>query len=157
MATTPLVRFAGVRKSFDGRTDVVRDLSLDVAPGEFLTLLGPSGSGKTTALMMLAGFEAPSAGDILLAGKSLAGIPAHRRGIGVVFQSYALFPHMTVAENVAFPWARAGSRGRRGASGWSGRWRWCGCRASPPAVRRSFRGGSSSGWHWRARWCSSRS
>ncbi len=103
MAMTPLVRFAGVHKSFDGRNDVVRDLSLDVAPGEFLTLLGPSGSGKTTTLMMLAGFETPSAGDILLAGESLAGIPAHRRGIGVVFQSYALFPHMTVAENVAFP------------------------------------------------------
>ena len=97
------VEFRGVRKSYDGETLVVRDLDLDVARGEFLTLLGPSGSGKTTLLMMLAGFEVPTAGDILIDGRSIAGLAPHERGLGVVFQSYALFPHMTVAENVAFP------------------------------------------------------
>ena len=101
----PLVRFIGVRKTFDGRTLVVRRLDLDVLEGEFLTLLGPSGSGKTTTLMMLAGFETPSEGEITLAGRSLAHLPPHKREIGFVFQNYALFPHMTVAENVAFPWA----------------------------------------------------
>ena len=99
----PLVRFRGVRKSYDGRLDAVRSLDLDVADGEFLTLLGPSGSGKTTTLMMLAGFETPTAGQILLGGHDIARLPPHRRDIGVVFQSYALFPHMTVGENVAFP------------------------------------------------------
>jgi putative spermidine/putrescine transport system ATP-binding protein len=99
----PLVRFRDVRKSYDGLAPAVGDLSLDVAEGEFLTLLGPSGSGKTTTLMMLAGFERPDSGEILLEGRSIARTPPHRRGIGVVFQSYALFPHMNVAENVAFP------------------------------------------------------
>ena len=99
----PLVQFRGVRKTYDGETLVVRDLDLDIRRGEFLTLLGPSGSGKTTTLMMLAGFETPTAGEIRLEGRSLARVPAHRRDIGVVFQNYALFPHMSVAENVAFP------------------------------------------------------
>jgi len=99
----PYVRFDHVRRSFDGIVDVVRDLTLDVAKGEFLTLLGPSGSGKTTTLMMLAGFEQPDGGEILLAGQPITRTPAHRRDIGVVFQSFALFPHMTVGENVAFP------------------------------------------------------
>ncbi len=98
-----LVCFRGVRKTYDGRVLVVRHLDLDIERGEFLTLLGPSGSGKTTTLMMLAGFETPTAGDIILAGRSLANLPPHKRDIGVVFQNYALFPHMTVAENVAFP------------------------------------------------------
>ncbi len=98
-----LVRFVGVRKTYDGVTPVVDALDLDIVHGEFLTLLGPSGSGKTTTLMMLAGFEAPTAGDILLEGRSIRRLPPHRREIGMVFQHYALFPHMTVAENVAFP------------------------------------------------------
>lgn len=112
-----LVRFEGVRKSYDGRTLVVRDLNLDIHQGEFLTLLGPSGSGKTTTLMMLAGFEQPTEGRILLDGRDIARMPPHKRGLGVVFQNYALFPHMTVAENVAFPLSvrgisRAEQRGR---------------------------------------------
>ncbi|WP_144299684.1 ABC transporter ATP-binding protein [Elioraea rosea] len=98
-----LVRFRGVEKSYDGQRYAVRHLDLDIARGEFLTLLGPSGSGKTTTLMMLAGFEQPTAGEILLDGRPIARLPPHKRGIGVVFQSYALFPHMSVAENVAFP------------------------------------------------------
>ncbi len=99
----PFVRFAGVKKTYDGAQLVVKDLHLEIAKGEFLTLLGPSGSGKTTTLMMLAGFETPTAGDILLNGQSMTTLPPHKRGLGFVFQNYALFPHMTVAENLAFP------------------------------------------------------
>jgi putative spermidine/putrescine transport system ATP-binding protein len=99
----PFVRFAGVRKTYDGVALVVKDLNLDIEKGEFLTLLGPSGSGKTTTLLMLAGFETPTEGDILLEGKSLADMAPHQRGLGFVFQNYALFPHMTVGENLAFP------------------------------------------------------
>ncbi|WP_137127936.1 ABC transporter ATP-binding protein [Roseomonas sp. HF4] len=100
----PLVRFQGVRKTWRaGGPAAVEALDLDIARGELLTLLGPSGSGKTTTLMMLAGFEAPSAGRILLEGRDIARLAPHRRGIGVVFQSYALFPHMDVAGNVGFP------------------------------------------------------
>ena len=97
------VVFDRVQKSYDGETLVVKDLNLAIAQGEFLTMLGPSGSGKTTCLMMLAGFETATHGDILLDGKPINNIPPHKRGIGMVFQNYALFPHMTVAENLAFP------------------------------------------------------
>ena len=98
-----LVNFIGVEKSYDGDTLAVRGLTLDVSKGEFLTLLGPSGSGKTTTLNMLAGFERPTRGEILLAGRPVNRLPPYERNIGMVFQNYALFPHMTVAENVAFP------------------------------------------------------
>lgn len=97
------VAFIGVGKSYDAATLSVRNVDLAVRRGEFFTLLGPSGSGKTSCLMMLAGFERPTVGEIRLAGRSLASVAPYDRNIGVVFQSYALFPHMTVAENVAFP------------------------------------------------------
>ena len=90
-------------KSYDGRVNAVDGISLDIAKGEFLTLLGPSGSGKTTTLMMIAGFEEPTSGTIELGGENLTRRPPWERNIGVVFQNYALFPHMTVARNVAFP------------------------------------------------------
>jgi len=99
----PLVEFRGVQKSYDGLNLIVKNLNLAIKQGEFLTLLGPSGSGKTTSLMMLAGFETPTSGAILLGGKSINNLPPHKRNIGMVFQNYALFPHMTVAENLAFP------------------------------------------------------
>ncbi len=99
----PMVRFEGVQKSYDGEILVVKDLNLDIAPGEFVTMLGPSGSGKTTCLMMLAGFEPATHGEIYLNGEPINNVPPHKRGIGMVFQNYALFPHMTVAENLAFP------------------------------------------------------
>ena len=99
----PIVRFVGIGKTYDGVSRVIDDLHLDVERGEFLTLLGPSGSGKTTTLMMLAGFETPTAGEILLEGKPLSRLPPYKRQIGMVFQNYALFPHMTVAENIGFP------------------------------------------------------
>ena len=98
-----LVRFAGVQKSYDGETLVIKNLNLDIANGEFLTMLGPSGSGKTTCLMMLAGFETATYGQIYLDGLPINNVPPHKRDIGMVFQNYALFPHMTVAENLAFP------------------------------------------------------
>ena len=97
------VKFDKVDKSYDGKILVVKDLNLDIAEGEFITMLGPSGSGKTTCLMMLAGFETPTNGEIYLDGNPISNIPPHKRGIGMVFQNYALFPHMTVYENLAFP------------------------------------------------------
>ena len=97
------VNFEGVQKSYDGKTLVVRDLNLDIEPGEFVTMLGPSGSGKTTVLMMLAGFEPVTHGEIRLDGNPINALPPEKRGIGMVFQNYALFPHMTVEENLAFP------------------------------------------------------
>ncbi|MFZ6862031.1 ABC transporter ATP-binding protein [Undibacterium sp. Ji67W] len=98
-----LVAFRGVQKTYDGETLVVKQLDFDIRRGEFLTLLGPSGSGKTTCLMMLAGFEFPTAGEIQLDGKLLNKVPPHQRNIGMVFQNYALFPHMTVGQNIAYP------------------------------------------------------
>jgi putative spermidine/putrescine transport system ATP-binding protein len=100
---TAFVEFERVQKSYDGENLVVKDLNLSMPKGEFLTMLGPSGSGKTTCLMMLAGFETATHGDIRLDGVSINNIPPHKRGIGMVFQNYALFPHMTVAENLSFP------------------------------------------------------
>jgi putative spermidine/putrescine transport system ATP-binding protein len=91
-----------VYKSY-GNVAALRDISLHVQPGEFLTLLGASGSGKTTTLNLLAGFDEPSSGRILVDGNDVTDLPPHRRNLGVVFQSYALFPHMTVSENIAFP------------------------------------------------------
>ncbi|MEH6545813.1 MAG: ABC transporter ATP-binding protein [Sneathiella sp.] len=97
------VEFERVQKSYDGENLVVKDLNLAMPKGEFLTMLGPSGSGKTTCLMMLAGFETATHGDIRLDGVGINNIPPHKRGIGMVFQNYALFPHMTVNENLSFP------------------------------------------------------
>lgn len=102
-AQAPLVSFRNVQKSYDGEVLVVKDLNLDIRSGEFLSLLGPSGSGKTTCLMMLAGFEYPTSGEILLEGQSLNRVPPHKRNIGMVFQNYALFPHLTVEKNLDYP------------------------------------------------------
>ncbi|QRI63989.1 ABC transporter ATP-binding protein [Shinella sp. PSBB067] len=106
-----MVAFERVQKTYDGRTLVVEDLNLAVRRGEFLTMLGPSGSGKTTTLMILGGFEQPTSGRILLEGQAVERLPPERRDIGFVFQNYALFPHMTVAENVGFPLRYRGIRG----------------------------------------------
>jgi len=99
--TAPLVRFDGVSKRFGTLTAIDR-LSLDIGHGEFFALLGPSGCGKTTLLRMLAGFEAPSEGRILLSGEDVSTLPPHRRPVNMMFQSYALFPHLDVAKNVGF-------------------------------------------------------
>src|SRR5215510_717201 len=102
-AAGTLVEFVDVEKVYAGNVHAVRRLNLSIARGEFLTFLGPSGSGKTTTLNMLAGFERPTHGTITLEGRSVDRLPPYERNIGMVFQNYALFPHMTVAENVAFP------------------------------------------------------
>jgi putative spermidine/putrescine transport system ATP-binding protein len=96
------IRLDDISKSYDGRVRAVDQVSLDVRPGEFFSLLGPSGCGKTTTLRMIAGFETVDTGRILVGDRDVTDVPVHRREMGMVFQSYALFPHRTVAENVAF-------------------------------------------------------
>ncbi|MFK0683396.1 ABC transporter ATP-binding protein [Ochrobactrum sp. BD67] len=105
------IRFENISKSY-GDFKVIDGLNLDIDRGEFVSLLGPSGSGKTTLLMMLAGFESPSSGTICIDGKAINTVPSYKRNMGVVFQNYALFPHMTVGENIAFPLQMRG-RGKR--------------------------------------------
>jgi putrescine transport system ATP-binding protein len=100
-ATAPLVRILGVTKSF-GPVKAVDHVSFDIAPGEFFALLGPSGCGKTTLMRLIAGFEQPDGGSIRIGGRDMGGVPSHRRPVNMVFQSYALFPHLTVERNIAF-------------------------------------------------------
>ncbi|XAW88510.1 spermidine/putrescine ABC transporter ATP-binding protein PotA [Vibrio sp. CDRSL-10 TSBA] len=97
----PVIRLSGISKSFDGK-EIISEFNLDVNHGEFLTILGPSGCGKTTVLRIIAGFETADAGQILLDNQDVTSVPAEQRHVNTVFQSYALFPHMTVFENVAF-------------------------------------------------------
>jgi putative spermidine/putrescine transport system ATP-binding protein len=107
------LRLDGIAKSY-GPHRAVANLDLEIAAGEFITFLGPSGSGKTTALMLIAGFERPTAGEIFIDARPVAALPPYRRNIGVVFQSYALFPHLTVAENIGFALKQRGvSRAER--------------------------------------------
>lgn len=101
MDTKAGLRLKAVSKLY-GETVAVKELTLEVAPGEFLFLLGPSGAGKTTVLRMIGGYEKPTSGSIILGEQDITRLPVHQRDIGMVFQSYALFPHMTVAQNVAF-------------------------------------------------------
>ena len=138
------LRFINVKKSYDRKVLVVKGFDLDVARGEFITLLGPSGSGKTTVLMLLAGFESVTGGDILIGGAPITRTAPNKRNIGIVFQNYALFPHMTVAENLAYPLkARKVGRstiktGSRNTCPW---WSWAnsatGIRPSSPAASAS--------------------
>lgn len=99
---TPFLQIRNVRKVY-GDVVAVSDVTLDIAKGEFMTFLGPSGSGKSTTLYVLAGLQEPTAGDILLRGRTLLDTPSHKRNIGMVFQRYTLFPHLSVGENIAFP------------------------------------------------------
>jgi putative spermidine/putrescine transport system ATP-binding protein len=103
MRTESFVSFRNVQKSYDGEHLVVKNFNLEIEQGEFVTMLGPSGSGKTTCLMMLAGFETVTHGQICIDEKPVNDIAPQKRGIGMVFQNYALFPHMTIEENLAFP------------------------------------------------------
>ncbi|MBE4576532.1 putrescine/spermidine ABC transporter ATP-binding protein [Vibrio navarrensis] len=100
-AVQPVIRLTGISKSFDGK-EIIGNLNLDVNHGEFLTILGPSGCGKTTVLRMIAGFETADKGQITIDNQDVTNVPAEQRHVNTVFQSYALFPHMTVFENVAF-------------------------------------------------------
>ncbi len=106
--TAPIVQFRGIDKTYDGDVNILEKLDLDIQQGEFVTLLGPSGSGKSTLLMILAGFEEVTGGEVLLNGERLNNVPPHKRNMGVVFQSYALFPHMSVRQNVAYPLKQRG-------------------------------------------------
>ncbi|MFZ6044539.1 ABC transporter ATP-binding protein [Pseudomonas sp. CR3202] len=103
MRAESFVSFRNVQKSYDGEHLVVKNFNLEIEHGEFVTMLGPSGSGKTTCLMMLAGFETVTHGQICIDKKPVNDIAPQKRGIGMVFQNYALFPHMTIEENLAFP------------------------------------------------------
>jgi spermidine/putrescine transport system ATP-binding protein len=111
MSATPDVRLVNVTKRFDGVVVAVDDLTLDVESGSFFALLGPSGCGKTTTLRMIGGFEQPTEGQIYLGEREVAGLPAYKRDVNTVFQSYALFPHLSVFENVAFGLRRRAVRG----------------------------------------------
>ena len=100
--TSAAIRLENVTKIFDGKVVAVEDVTLDIKAGEFFSLLGPSGCGKTTSLRMIAGFEMPDSGRVHVGGEDITDVPVHKRDMGMVFQSYALFPHRTVAQNVAF-------------------------------------------------------
>ena len=104
----PILRFDGVSKAF-GAIAAVDDVSVDIAPGEFFALLGPSGCGKTTLMRIAAGFETPDAGRVEIGGVDMTGEPPHRRPVNMMFQSYALFPHMSVVDNIAFGLKREGN------------------------------------------------
>ncbi|HEX5974388.1 MAG TPA: ATP-binding cassette domain-containing protein, partial [Rubrobacteraceae bacterium] len=104
------VRLSNVTKSF-GEFVAVDDLTLDIQEGEFFSLLGPSGCGKTTTLRMIAGFEEPTQGEISVSGEPVQGVPPYRRPVNTVFQSYAIFPHLNVFDNVAFGLRRSGVKG----------------------------------------------
>lgn len=101
MSTSVVLK--NLSRRYGDSVHALRNVNLSVAPGEFVTLLGPSGSGKSTILKLLAGFDQPTSGDILIDGRSVLQTPSYTRGVGMVFQNYALFPHMTAAENIAFP------------------------------------------------------
>src|SRR5574338_807121 len=101
MNNTPAIQFEGVSRHF-GEVRAVDNVSMQVGDGEFFSMLGPSGSGKTTCLRLIAGFERPSSGRILLYGQDVSGLPPYERPVNTVFQDYALFPHMTVGDNIAY-------------------------------------------------------
>lgn len=128
----------------------VNNVNLDVQPGEFLTFLGPSGCGKTTTLRMIAGFETPTSGQILVDGVDITNVPANERGLGFVFQNYALFPHMTIFENVSYGLKIRGESGdamakkvREASRSWASR-------RPNSATPTSSPGANSSAWPWRA-------
>ncbi|MEY3862684.1 MAG: polyamine-transporting ATPase, partial [Pseudomonadota bacterium] len=108
LANEPLLRIEGVSKIYDGHIKAVDQVTLNVASGEIFALLGGSGCGKSTLLRMLAGFETPSQGRIYLGGTDITELPAYQRPINMMFQSYALFPHLSVSDNIAFGLRRDG-------------------------------------------------
>ena len=141
------VDFDRVTKSY-GSLAALHPTSLRIEAGEFFAIIGPSGSGKSTLLGITAGFVTPSGGAVRIGGRDILAVPPYRRNIGMVFQNYALFPHMTVAENVSFPLRMRGMGRAEIAVPSTACWRWSGWPVSATAVRRSFRAASSSGWPW---------
>jgi len=142
--TQPVLELSGIRKSY-GTHVAVENVDLSLDPEEFVTFLGPSGSGKTTTLMMVAGLQQPDGGSIKLGGAPIERQPPYRRDIGMVFQHYALFPHMSVRKNVAFPSRRSSARSPM-------RWNWWAWANTAIACRASCPAASSSAWRWPARW-----
>ena len=140
-----LTRVYGAVRALDGFT-------LNLEPGEMVALLGPSGCGKTTALRILAGLDEPTSGTVAVGGRDITNVPANKRDMGMVFQAYSLFPHLTVLDNVAFGLKLREEPRRTGCPGPARCWSWSGC----PNMRRSTPtncpAASSSGWRWPARW-----
>ena len=155
-ASSTAVSFRQVSRHY-GEVRAADNLSFDIADGEFFSMLGPSGSGKTTCLRLIAGFEQPTSGDVFIHGKPMTGVPPYDRDVNTVFQDYALFPHMTVGDNVAYGLmiresaAGGAAAARRGDAehGGAGRPR-------PPASRASSPADSGSAWRWPAPWSISR-
>jgi ABC-type glutathione transport system ATPase component len=147
----PYLEVRGLRKRY-GDTDVLRDVSFAIAEGEFVCFLGPSGCGKTTLLMCLAGLEQAQAGDILKQGASIGQLPPSRRDVGIVFQSYALFPNLTVFDNVAFGLVSQRRPRPEIDATVAELMRCCRCRGTSTSSPASCRAASSSAWRWRARW-----
>ena len=142
------VRLEGLRKSF-GDVEAVRGVDLEIADGEFFSMLGPSGSGKTTVLRMIAGFEAPTSGRVVLAGQDVTRIPPFDRDVNTVFQDYALFPHMSLEQNVAYGLRVKGvGPGRAHPAGPRGAGAGAAPRLRQPGARRSCPAASASGWRW---------
>ncbi|VVT48820.1 Spermidine/putrescine import ABC transporter ATP-binding protein PotA (TC 3.A.1.11.1) [Kosakonia radicincitans] len=139
---SPLVQLAGIGKSFDGK-NVITDFNLTINNGEFLTLLGPSGCGKTTVLRLIAGLENVDAGYIRLDDQEITNVPAEHRHVNTVFQSYALFPHMTVFENVAFGLRMQKPRPAKSPRASPKRCAWCSLMSSPSVNRISSLAASS--------------
>jgi len=125
---------------------------LELAAGEFFALLGPSGCGKTTTLRMVGGFEQPSSGKIFLGGEDITWTPPYRRDVNTVFQSYALFPHLSVFDNVAFGLRRKGKTKTTSSVSWRSTWRSSVSGASDHDRRRNCQAASNSAWPWRVRW-----
>jgi putative spermidine/putrescine transport system ATP-binding protein/spermidine/putrescine transport system ATP-binding protein len=144
------VRLSELTKLY-GATRAVDRLSLSIAPGNMVALLGPSGCGKTTTLRMIAGLVEPNAGDIFIDERRITRVPVHRRNIGMLFQNYALFPHMTVAENIAFGLETRGVKGAAAAARIKGACNWCNCPVTATDCRRSSPAGSSSESRWPGR------
>ena len=150
------IELRDLSKSFDDVV-AVNETNLGIAPGEFFSLLGPSGCGKTTTLRMIAGFEEPTSGQILLDGVDLSHTPPHKRPVNTVFQAYMIFPHLNVYDNVAFGLRRQRvSRSEVSVSAWAMRSSSCSLVSLRIASRRSCQAGSSSESRWLARWCCSR-
>lgn len=130
----------------------VDNVNLEVKPGEFLTFLGPSGCGKTTTLRMVAGFETPTSGQILVDGADITHVPANERGLGFVFQNYALFPHMKIFDNVAYGLRIRGDSASVIKDKVRGRLQWWAWPKPKSGIRTSSPGANSSEWRWRASW-----
>ena len=149
------IALEGVFKSF-GKAAAVRDVTIAIGEGEFFSLLGPSGCGKTTTLRMIAGFEVPDGGRIVLEGKDVTSMLPSRRPVNMVFQQYALFPHMSIYDNIAFGLKvkRVPRSEHRGAC--SRCWTSSSSRVSSTGVHGNYPGASSNAWRWRGLWSTGR-